>query len=158
MELWNYIYEKTKAPMTPLYGGFPVKLTTHLGDPIDPADFQSADELRAAAVIQMQKLIKKHQRLPGSIYQAIKDRFEAEAESEEEDFIECLSEDGEDFDTSLEDLASLSCDVLSDSGCVSVASVEDEADRFFPHMSKISSIAQLPNGRLVMLGARLSIS
>ena len=34
--LWEQIYEKTKMPLVPMYGLFPVKLRTHLGKPIFP--------------------------------------------------------------------------------------------------------------------------
>ena len=33
-ELWKIIYEKTRLFAMPVYGGLPVKLTTHVGDPI----------------------------------------------------------------------------------------------------------------------------
>ena len=32
--IWKYIFEKTRLPIIPIYGGFPVKLTTHIGAPI----------------------------------------------------------------------------------------------------------------------------
>ncbi|PAV80240.1 hypothetical protein WR25_22662 [Diploscapter pachys] len=31
---FRWIYEKTKVPLCPIYGGFPVKMITHLGPPI----------------------------------------------------------------------------------------------------------------------------
>ena len=34
---WNIfrrLYEKTRLPLCPIYGGFPVKMITHLGAPI----------------------------------------------------------------------------------------------------------------------------
>jgi hypothetical protein len=37
-------------PMVPMYGGFPVKLRTHVGQPIRPADFSNVQDLRAAVV------------------------------------------------------------------------------------------------------------
>lgn len=31
---FRWLYEKTKMPLCPIYGGFPVKMVTHLGKPI----------------------------------------------------------------------------------------------------------------------------
>ena len=31
---FRWIYEKTKIPLCPIYGGFPVKMITHLGKPM----------------------------------------------------------------------------------------------------------------------------
>ena len=157
MDLWTAIYNKTNAPMTPLYGGFPVKLTTHLGDHIQ-TDQLTVEELRVETISQMQKLIKKHQKLPGNVYQAVRDRFEAtfDYESDEEDFIDCHS-DVEEFSSSIESLTNLKDDELSDSGCASVASTEDEEiereHTKFLLRSKNSSITKLPNGRLVLLAS-----
>ena len=128
--------------MTPLYGGFPVKLTTHLGDWIDPREFE-IEELRAETIVHMQKLIKKHQKLPGNVFRAIKERFESETENLE-DFIECDPPNVEIIHTSIE---SLCCE---DSGCVSVASAEDVEEN--NQNILLSNITQLPNGRLVIMG------
>jgi len=32
--MWLRLYAKTKFPFAPIYGGFPVKLMTYVGDPI----------------------------------------------------------------------------------------------------------------------------
>ena len=39
LELLRRFYETTRLPIMPLYGGFPVKLRTHIGHPIkyDPS-------------------------------------------------------------------------------------------------------------------------
>ncbi len=36
--------------MVPVYGGFPVKLRTHVGDPVYPHDYKDVEQLRAAVV------------------------------------------------------------------------------------------------------------
>ena len=59
--LWQWIYEKTRIPMTPMYGGFPVRLTTHIGDPIYPTNDMTVEDLRLATVKAMQGLIAEHQ-------------------------------------------------------------------------------------------------
>ena len=60
-QLWTLIYTWTKVPMTPLYGGFPVKLTTHVGEPIFPGDYDTVEDLRVAVVEAMKGLIDTHQ-------------------------------------------------------------------------------------------------
>ena len=168
MELWTYIFSKTKAPLSPLYGGFPVKLKTHLGNFIDSTELTS-DELRAETLIAMQKLIKKNQKLPGDVVRAIKERLQSDVDSENEDFIECQS-DIDEFESlperieniqdthanSSENISKLCCEseFFSDSGNASVAtSVEDNDQQSFKADNFITiapSIIQLPNGRLVL--------
>ena len=52
---FRWIYEKTKLPLIPLYGGFPVKLRTYLGKPIlhrpDFTPEQIRDEVRHFIVL-----------------------------------------------------------------------------------------------------------
>ncbi len=59
--LWRPILRWTKLPVVPLYGFFPVRLTTYIGDPIHPRDFESASQMREAVVAAMEVLIDKHQ-------------------------------------------------------------------------------------------------
>ncbi|CAF1086414.1 unnamed protein product [Rotaria sordida] len=73
--LLRYIYEKTRLPIVPIYGMFPVKMITYLGEPI-PYDPNVTTEILASQVKkEIEKLIEIHQRRPGSITQAILDRF-----------------------------------------------------------------------------------
>jgi hypothetical protein len=60
--------------MIPLYGGFPVKLSTHIGKPVYPQDYPDVESLRAATVQAMEDLIKEHQTFPTSVPTAIKQR------------------------------------------------------------------------------------
>ena len=71
----KWIYEKTRIPMSPLYGGWPVKLTTIVGDPIphDPRD--TPELLRDKVKEAIEKLISENQRVPGSIFVALFERF-----------------------------------------------------------------------------------
>ena len=62
-----------------MYGGFPVKLTTHIGDAIYP-DFLTVDQIREQTLRSMTELIKKNQILPGNILRAIGARFSSENE------------------------------------------------------------------------------
>ena len=58
MILWRKIYDLTKVPLTPLYGGFPVKLTTHIGQPIYPDKYETLADFRMAALKAMEDLIQ----------------------------------------------------------------------------------------------------
>ncbi|XP_031551526.1 transmembrane protein 68-like [Actinia tenebrosa] len=69
------LYEWTKLPLVPLYGGFPVKMRTFIGDPIIYDPSLTCEELTAKVQLEIQNLIKKHQRIPGSILLALRDRW-----------------------------------------------------------------------------------
>ena len=59
--------------MTLMYGGFPVRLQTHVGDPIYPKPGMTAEDLRVLTVDKMQSMINKHQHImPGQIVPAVK--------------------------------------------------------------------------------------
>uniref|UniRef100_A0A0K0CZU3 Acyltransferase n=1 Tax=Angiostrongylus cantonensis TaxID=6313 RepID=A0A0K0CZU3_ANGCA len=73
---FRWIYEKTKVPLCPVYGGFPVKMITHLGKPmIFDYDNVSPEEVRRQIKREVRALIRQHQRLPGSILRGIAQRF-----------------------------------------------------------------------------------
>ena len=71
----KWIYDKIRFPISPIYGGWPVKLTTFIGDPIkyDPKD--TPESLRDKCKEGIEKLITEHQRIPGSICVALFERF-----------------------------------------------------------------------------------
>ncbi|KAJ8033693.1 Transmembrane protein 68 [Holothuria leucospilota] len=70
-----WLYEKTRLPVVPIYGGFPVKWRTFIGKPIPYQDGLSAEEFAMQAKEGIENLIKEHQRLPGNVLQALLDRF-----------------------------------------------------------------------------------
>lgn len=76
------IYNWTRFPARPLYGGFPVKLRTHLGAPIYPGEDETAEQLRDRVALGLEALISKHQRIPGSISKAMLDRLPMHQSSE----------------------------------------------------------------------------
>jgi 1-acyl-sn-glycerol-3-phosphate acyltransferase len=77
---WCKLYSATRIPAVPLYGGFPVKLTTHVGDPIWPDQHGGdAESMRSAVVIAMSAMIAKHQKLPGNVLHSVRERLEEEA-------------------------------------------------------------------------------
>lgn len=72
---FRWVYEKTRLPLIPIYGLFPVKLRTYIGKPIEYDPNLTALELKALTKARIEELINRHQRLPGNIFSAILDRF-----------------------------------------------------------------------------------
>lgn len=70
------LYELTKIPLVPLYGGFPVKLRTFIGEPVCYDAKMSCDELAGKVQLEIQEMILKHQQLPGSIMVALEERWQ----------------------------------------------------------------------------------
>ncbi|XP_032078839.1 transmembrane protein 68-like [Thamnophis elegans] len=72
----RWFYERNRWLIFPIYGIFPVKLITHIGEqiPYDPniTPEKLADKTRTA----IEALRDKHQKIPGSILHALKQRFE----------------------------------------------------------------------------------
>ncbi|XP_005993496.1 transmembrane protein 68 isoform X2 [Latimeria chalumnae] len=75
--LWwfRWLYEKFRLPIVPIYGGFPVKFRTYLGDPILYDPNVTAAELAEKAKLAVQSLIDRHQKVPGNILRALLERF-----------------------------------------------------------------------------------
>lgn len=73
--LFRPLYEWTRLPFVPFYGGFPVKLKTYVGEPIPYDPSVTPEELALKTKSAVEKLIREHQRIPGNIWQAFCDRF-----------------------------------------------------------------------------------
>lgn len=69
------IYEKTKLPLLPIYGGFPVKLRTIVGKPIRFREGSTPEEVAEKTAQAIRELIDQNQSIPGSIVQGIMQRF-----------------------------------------------------------------------------------
>lgn len=86
------LYSMTRIPFAPIYGGFPVKMITHVGKPImyDPCltpeqlqckvntgseDYKINNNSQFQIAFALNELIAKHQRLPGNILHALLDRI-----------------------------------------------------------------------------------
>ncbi|KAI4468288.1 transmembrane protein 68 [Holotrichia oblita] len=69
------LYALTKFPFTPIYGGFPVKMITHIGKPINYDPSLTPEKLQEKVAEAIDKLIFEHQRLPGSITYGLLDRI-----------------------------------------------------------------------------------
>ncbi|KAK3090668.1 hypothetical protein FSP39_013564 [Pinctada imbricata] len=72
----RWVYEKTRLPIVPIYGFFPVKLKSFVGEPIVPGQNEDPEDLAKRVQVSMQELIKCNQRLPGSILRALVDRLD----------------------------------------------------------------------------------
>ncbi|KOB67624.1 Transmembrane protein 68, partial [Operophtera brumata] len=44
--VWLRVYAATRVPLAPVYGGFPVKLITHLGAPVHPAESDAPEDIQ----------------------------------------------------------------------------------------------------------------
>uniref|UniRef100_L7LZ66 Putative phosphate acyltransferase n=1 Tax=Rhipicephalus pulchellus TaxID=72859 RepID=L7LZ66_RHIPC len=73
--LFKRLYDKTRLPIVPIYGGFPVKLRTIIGPPIPFDPNASPQELAHKAASAVEALIQQHQEIPGSIVRALAQRF-----------------------------------------------------------------------------------
>ncbi|KAJ9589682.1 hypothetical protein L9F63_017126 [Diploptera punctata] len=72
--LWLKLYTVTRLPIVPIYGGFPVKLRTHIGKPIPYNSALTAEQLQIKVARAIEDLIEEHQRIPGSILLALLER------------------------------------------------------------------------------------
>eukprot|EP00095_Tigriopus_kingsejongensis_P000366 maker-scaffold319_size207808-snap-gene-0.25 protein:Tk00366 transcript:maker-scaffold319_size207808-snap-gene-0.25-mRNA-1 annotation:"GI15521" len=77
--IFTYLYEKTRLPLVPVYGGFPVKLITHVGVPITLDPGTSPEEARITLKTAVEDLIDESQECPGSIFRAFCERFKRES-------------------------------------------------------------------------------
>ncbi|KAM6458399.1 DGAT1/2-independent enzyme synthesizing storage lipids-like [Liasis olivaceus] len=75
IRLLKNLYEYIRWPLVFLYGGFPVKWRTHVGQPIPYDPNITAEELVEKAQNALQSLINKHQKLPASIRRGLLERF-----------------------------------------------------------------------------------
>ncbi|XP_066481639.1 DGAT1/2-independent enzyme synthesizing storage lipids-like [Tiliqua scincoides] len=78
----RWLYEQSRLPVIPPYGGFPVKLRTYIGEPIPYDPNITAMELAQKTKIALQSLIQKHQQIPGSICNALMERLQLDKKKE----------------------------------------------------------------------------
>ncbi|XP_060134180.1 monoacylglycerol/Diacylglycerol O-acyltransferase-like [Zootoca vivipara] len=69
--LTKWLYDKTRCIFLPIYGGFPVKLRTFIGEPIPYDPNITAVELAERAKTALENLRDKHQKRPGNILRAL---------------------------------------------------------------------------------------
>ncbi|NXI70718.1 TMM68 protein, partial [Anseranas semipalmata] len=76
IKILRKLYEHVRLPVLPMYGAFPVKLRTFIGEPIPYDPNITAEELTAKTKAAIQALIDKHQKIPGNICRALMERFQ----------------------------------------------------------------------------------
>lgn len=75
LRIFRWAYERFRFPCAPVYGGFPVKFRTYLGDPIPYDPSLTATELAEKVQQAVQSLIVSHQQIPGNVLRALMERF-----------------------------------------------------------------------------------
>lgn len=73
--VWLRIYSAIRVPLAPIYGGFPVKLITHLGKPIEYDPTLTPEQLQKKVATAIEDLVEEHQTVPGSIVRALLERI-----------------------------------------------------------------------------------
>nr|XP_028594369.1 transmembrane protein 68-like [Podarcis muralis] len=76
IRLARWVYEKTRCLLLPVYGGFPVKLRTYIGEPIPYDPNITATELAEKTKTALENLRDRHQKMPGNILRALSERFD----------------------------------------------------------------------------------
>ncbi|XP_033009940.1 transmembrane protein 68-like [Lacerta agilis] len=74
--LTKWLQKKFPGFLLPIYGGFPVKLRTYIGEPIPYDPNISATELAEKAKTALENLRDRHQKLPGNTLRALLERFD----------------------------------------------------------------------------------
>ncbi|CAL8278648.1 unnamed protein product [Lota lota] len=82
LKFFRWLYERFRLPFAPIYGGFPVKFRTYLGDPIPYDPNINAVELAAKVQQAVQSLIDRHQQIPGNVLRALLERFHTKHKEE----------------------------------------------------------------------------
>ncbi|KAM6445525.1 DGAT1/2-independent enzyme synthesizing storage lipids-like [Rhynochetos jubatus] len=81
-KFFRQLYESTRLPCVPLYGGLPVKFRTYIGEPIPYDPNMTTEELVEKTKTAIQALINKHQTIPGSMWKALLERFDKRHKSD----------------------------------------------------------------------------
>ncbi|KAK9403295.1 hypothetical protein NXF25_008122 [Crotalus adamanteus] len=74
--LSKWLYKHFRYLVLPIYGGFPVKLRTYIGEPIPYDPNLTAKELAEKTKIAIENLRDRHQKLPGNILRGLLERFD----------------------------------------------------------------------------------
>ncbi|XP_059580070.1 monoacylglycerol/Diacylglycerol O-acyltransferase [Alligator mississippiensis] len=75
-KLIRWLYDTHRVLIVTPYGGLPVKLRTHIGEPIPYDPNITAEELAEKTKTALQNLIQRHQQIPGSMWKALLARFD----------------------------------------------------------------------------------
>lgn len=95
-KLFRRFYERTRLPICPIYGGFPVRMCTHLGKAMTFLPDSDPEDVKQIVKEKVRDLILQHQRLPGSIFVGMWQRFKRKDSSKNNrEDAESLSADDE---------------------------------------------------------------
>ena len=72
--LCRFLFETTRLPFVPFYGGFPVCLVTHVGSPVLPRPGETVDQLHQRVTLAMRNIMLQH-RGHQSVTEALGDRL-----------------------------------------------------------------------------------
>ena len=72
--IFRAFWERFRVPVTLIYGGFPVQLTTHIGAPICRIDGESYLQLQERVRVEIKNMISLNQRNK-SVIEAVTERF-----------------------------------------------------------------------------------
>ena len=75
VKIATWLYEKTRLPIIPIIGVFPVQLRMHFGRAFWVDDEEEPSVVADTVVKRVEFLIRKHQRVPGSIFLELYERF-----------------------------------------------------------------------------------
>jgi 1-acyl-sn-glycerol-3-phosphate acyltransferase len=73
--VWRYVYEAMRLPIVPIWGGYPVKLITHIGEPILPTSLDTPETLREKTKQNIQDLVDRYQSKNPSVTKALIQRI-----------------------------------------------------------------------------------
>ena len=73
--LWKIGWEMTNKISPPVLGGWPVRLTTHVGDQITAREGETVDELKERVETAMREMIASHQSKEGGVGRAVMERL-----------------------------------------------------------------------------------
>lgn len=82
--LSSWLYEKTRLPIIPIIGIFPVELKMHFGRALNFDDEEKPSVVADIVTERVQGLIQKHQRVPGSILRELYSRFWSRRQTDRE--------------------------------------------------------------------------
>ncbi|XP_065184671.1 DGAT1/2-independent enzyme synthesizing storage lipids-like [Sycon ciliatum] len=73
--LLRLIYEKTRIPVVPIYGPFPVKLRCFIGDHVTSPEEERVEDYAHRVRSVLEDMIARHQEVPGSTFRALRERW-----------------------------------------------------------------------------------
>ncbi len=70
-----HVFDRYGFPLLPMFGLFPVRMITVVGELIEHDDSRTPEQLRDLIKLRLEELIERHQHLPGSIRRGLVERL-----------------------------------------------------------------------------------